>query len=296
MTISTAIAHASERCWRNLFLGLVLAAGFPVQLLACDGMPALVNGVPVTGISGDEGDWCDFAFRVPEGDLRMRVVVSGGTGDADLYVRHNEFPFPNYFDCAPLLLGNDEECDFGLPKGGDWFISLRGYSSFANVSLVVQAFGVQSGTTTALANGTPVTGIGVSAGQWQWFHLDVPADQTLLQLRIHGGTGDADLYTRYVALPSQDWFVCRPYLDGNAEACRIFRPMAGRWYVGVYGYLDTAGIALDARFTSDALLLDGFEWKTATGPIVGNLTPPAEHSSTSAAPVRLLPGRDNTLR
>src|SRR6185503_10300802 len=42
-----------------------------------------------------------------------------------------------------------------------------------------------------------------------------------------GGTGDADLYTRFGARPTTSSYSCRPYLTGNTETCTQANTQAG---------------------------------------------------------------------
>src|SRR5437660_308487 len=51
------------------------------------GGSALSSGVPVTGLSGATGSNKNYTFAVPSGASTVTVQISGGTGDADLYVR-----------------------------------------------------------------------------------------------------------------------------------------------------------------------------------------------------------------
>src|SRR6266849_3299431 len=49
----------------------------------------LTSGETVTGLAGAKGEEHHFSVAVPEGATNLRIVQSGGTGDADLYVRFN---------------------------------------------------------------------------------------------------------------------------------------------------------------------------------------------------------------
>jgi large repetitive protein len=96
----------------------------------------LVNGVAVTGIGGEAGSTRTYAINVPAGASQLTVVMSGGTGDADLYVRHGALPQEYVYDCRPFRPGNEETCTFTPPAAGYWYIMLRGYEDYADVSLV----------------------------------------------------------------------------------------------------------------------------------------------------------------
>ncbi|CAG0937082.1 Xanthomonalisin [Thermoflexales bacterium] len=96
----------------------------------------LQNGVPVTSLSGSQGSQTNFTMNVPAGASNLSFVLSGGTGDADLYVRFGAAPTTSTYDCRPYLSGNDETCSFVSPQVGTYYVMLVGYSSYSGVSLV----------------------------------------------------------------------------------------------------------------------------------------------------------------
>ncbi|KFZ36807.1 hemagglutinin [Shewanella mangrovi] len=95
----------------------------------------LVNGTPVTNISGATGSEQFWSFDVPAGVSRLTIATSGGSGDADLYVKFGSEPSTTSYDCRPYRSGNNESCSFRRPASGTYYIMLKGYSSFAGVSL-----------------------------------------------------------------------------------------------------------------------------------------------------------------
>jgi hypothetical protein len=99
---------------------------------------ALLDGVPVTGIEGAAGSVRYYSIEVPSGATQLTVTMSGGTGDADLYVRGGTLPAEYAYDCRPLREGNEEICTFTPPflTAGTWYIMLRGYTAYTGVSLV----------------------------------------------------------------------------------------------------------------------------------------------------------------
>ena len=48
---------------------------------------ALKNGAPVTDLSGSANSEKLFQFDLPAGQKTLQIAMSGGTGDADLYVK-----------------------------------------------------------------------------------------------------------------------------------------------------------------------------------------------------------------
>jgi len=95
----------------------------------------LQNGVPVSGLSGAQGSERRYTLNVPAGATDLVISISGGSGDADLYVRRGTEPTTSAYDCRPYLNGNNETCTFASPQAGTYHIMVRGYSSYANVTL-----------------------------------------------------------------------------------------------------------------------------------------------------------------
>ncbi|MCP4043030.1 MAG: hypothetical protein GY731_13930 [Gammaproteobacteria bacterium] len=53
-----------------------------------------------------------------------------------------------------------------------------------------------------LTNGQTVSNLSASSGQWVHYKIDVPQGASNLTVQISGGSGDADLYTRFNAAPT----------------------------------------------------------------------------------------------
>src|SRR5690606_419858 len=95
----------------------------------------LENGVPVTDISGAAGSEQFWTIQVPAGSASLGVVMEGGTGDADLYVRYGAQPTATEYACRPYLFGNNETCTIANPTAGTWHVMIRGFEDFTGVSL-----------------------------------------------------------------------------------------------------------------------------------------------------------------
>ena len=96
----------------------------------------LQKGVPETDLSGATGDSIRFTMEIPAGATDLSFDMSGGTGDADLYVRFGEEPTTGAYDCRPYSSGNNESCDFATAQEGTYHVMIQGYTSFSGVSLV----------------------------------------------------------------------------------------------------------------------------------------------------------------
>ena len=119
----------------------------------------LQNGVPVTGVSGAASSTTYWTVNVPAGASNLVIASSGGTGDADLYVRAGSQPTTSTYDCRPYLSGNNETCTIASPVAGTYHVMLRGYSAYSGVSLRAswQTGGGGGGSSQTYTNGTDVT-------------------------------------------------------------------------------------------------------------------------------------------
>jgi secreted trypsin-like serine protease len=91
----------------------------------------------LTNLSGARNSFTHRSVTVPSGARFLSVVVRGGTGDADLYVRQGSQPTTATFNCRPFLNGNSEFCTIDSPAAGTWFFSLRGFSAYSGASITV---------------------------------------------------------------------------------------------------------------------------------------------------------------
>jgi vibriolysin len=104
--------------------------------------------------------------------------------------------------------------------------------------------------TVVLTNGTPVTGIAGAKGSTLNYKIAVPAGASNLVITISGGTGDADLYTKFNVAPTKSVYDCRPYAGGNAETCTVAAPSTGDYFIMLDGYAAYSGVTLKASFTT----------------------------------------------
>lgn len=88
-----------------------------------------------TSQSGSSGAWKHYTVSVPSGTTTLNVHISGGSGDADLYVRQGSQPTTSSYTCRPYAGGNNESCSIPSPAAGTWYVSVRGYSSFSGLTV-----------------------------------------------------------------------------------------------------------------------------------------------------------------
>jgi serine protease len=79
--------------------------------------------------------WEHYTLEVEDGASTLDINISGGTGDADLYVRYGAQPTTTSYDYRPYLNGNNESVTVNSPQTGTWYISVRAYSTVTGVTL-----------------------------------------------------------------------------------------------------------------------------------------------------------------
>ncbi|QSX30447.1 M4 family metallopeptidase [Shewanella cyperi] len=97
---------------------------------------ALTNGVSVDNLSGSSGSKRYFTLDVPAGASNLVFNMSGGSGDADLYVKFGSAPTSTSYDCRPYSGGNNESCPMNPANEGTYWVMINGYSSYSGTSLV----------------------------------------------------------------------------------------------------------------------------------------------------------------
>jgi pseudolysin/vibriolysin len=96
----------------------------------------LSNGVPVTLPSvATGGVSTNYTLAVPAGKTSVVFNISGGTGDADLYVKIGSAPTTSSYSCRPYLTGNTETCTFNSPVAGTYYVNVRAYAAYSGVTL-----------------------------------------------------------------------------------------------------------------------------------------------------------------
>jgi serine protease len=207
----------------------------------------LQNGVAQSNLSGSQGSETYFTMEVPNGAENLVFQMSGGSGDADLYVRRGAQPTTSTYDCRPYLNGNNETCSFASPQSGTWHVMIRGYQAYSGVTLVGSY--EEPSSSNELQKGVPVTGLAGQQGSEVFFTFEVESGATDLSFQMSGGSGDADLYVRRGSAPTTSTYDCRPYLSGNNETCNFASPQSGTWHVMIRGYSAYSGVNLVADYS-----------------------------------------------
>ncbi|HEX5748555.1 MAG TPA: M4 family metallopeptidase [Archangium sp.] len=234
-----ATVDAVNKAWEAVGVGVVVPPPTSTPL---------TNNVPVSSLSDATGGKKYYSLAVPSGASNLTFAISGGTGDADLYVKFGAAPDSASYDCRPYLSGNAETCTIATAQTGTYYVMLNAYSAYSGLTLTGS---YTTGTTpppgNVLVNGVPVTGLSGASASSQTWTLDVPAGATV-SFTSSGGTGDADLYVKLGAAPSTTVYDCRPYLSGNNETCTFTNTAGGKFYVMLRGYSAYSGVTLKGQY------------------------------------------------
>lgn len=135
-----ALSGNTENCTLLLaapgtaYIKLVASTAFTgVNLLAS--LQVGNSGYPKTGLAATKGNWLRYVYTVPAGRSSVTFSTSGGSGDADLYLRRAEAPDTSNYQCRSNGSTNKETCTLTVNAGETIHIGLRAYSSFSGLTL-----------------------------------------------------------------------------------------------------------------------------------------------------------------
>jgi serine protease len=206
----------------------------------------LENGVAQTGLAASTGADLMFTMEVPAGATNISFVMSGGSGDADMYVSFGSEPTDSSYDCRPYVSGNSESCT-GTSSGGTYYVRVKAYSTFANVTLT-GSYDEDSGGGGATGDTFEETNLSASRRSWVYYTVEIPSGMSSFDVAISGGTGDADLYVNEGSAVGTSNYDCRPYKSGNEESWSFTTPNAGTWTIGIRAYSAFTGVTLSGSY------------------------------------------------
>ncbi|MET1256197.1 pre-peptidase C-terminal domain-containing protein [Aliikangiella maris] len=201
------------------------------------------NGVPWVGISNpNKGTDYFYKIDVPYGATDIKFEMSGGTGDADLYVKFNTPSTSTSWDCRPFKEGNNETCNMTSTRG-TYYIRINAYNAFSDVSLKASYTGGIDTVTASAEN------INVPKSKWLRYTYKLPVGLASMTVSISGNNGDADLYVTKAQKSTGSVFDCRPYKTGSNEFCTFNYPDSGTWYLDIYGAEAASDVTLKIEST-----------------------------------------------
>ena len=206
----------------------------------------LSNNQAKTNLSANKGDTLNYTFEVAANASKFTVTTAANNGDADLIVSLNGKQL-----CKPYLEGSNEQCRIASPKAGRYSIDVNAYQAFNGLSLTakITAATPPPVLNTVLSNNVSATVINIAQGSQAHYQVDLPAKATDLKIAITGGSGDADLYLQFDKAATKSSHICRPYLEGNEEVCKVAVPSAGQYHIMLDAYRAVSDLTLTASFT-----------------------------------------------
>ena len=140
--MATAIVNTAQQLYPSGTHKAVFQAKFEAQnileggVVVPPGGTELVKGVAVTGLSDAKNGQKIFTLAVPSGSSNLRFNLSGGSGDADLYVKFGSAPTTSSYDYRSWASGNTESVTVASPSTGTYYVMLNAYAAYSGASLV----------------------------------------------------------------------------------------------------------------------------------------------------------------
>lgn len=224
--------------FRKMLLAALLSPGMALA------QTALENGSPVTVAPTAAGQIKHYTLVVPSGVTHLRVILTGGSGDPDLYVnRGGAFlggsdPDPDA-DCESLNLGPEEDCEIDNPTPDTWHIQVHAASDFGGGVQLVAVAAVELADN---VNETPISG---GMGSVSWYFIEVPAGQGHLNVTTAGGSGNPNMNVGPSLFAGTE---CSSGSGNTVDSCEIDQPAAGTWFIQITGTSAYSGVTLNAEY------------------------------------------------
>jgi len=145
----SAEATAVTACWD--------AVGAPGGTVP---VTTLSNGVGLASQGASTGNYLNYKISVPSGQTSLVVTTTGGTGDADLYVKRGTQASSSTYDGKSESSSSAETVTISNPVAGDFYIALYAYSTFSGVTIKA----TYTGTTASFTLAASPTSLSVAQG------------------------------------------------------------------------------------------------------------------------------------
>ena len=201
----------------------------------------LSNNDAVT-LSGAYSSETIFAIAVPAGATSLVVSLSGGSGDADLYLRQGAMPTLSQFVCRPGVSGNNETCTVASPASGTWYIMVRGNAAYSGV-LLSAGYTLPIGVPTA----PTITGI-ASGGKRLSITFSPPGSNGGASIVSYTATCVSSGQPARFSSSTTSPVVVRQLTAGQAYSCSVVATNSA----GFTGPASKAAVAIPGRLVSVA--------------------------------------------
>ena|GEM_PF-983334 len=228
---SCVVTAPQAGTWYVMLRGYKAFSGARLVGTVVPPVTALINGQPVANLSAAKDVMLFYTLEVPAQQTSLKVTLTGGTGDADLYVKRGGQPTTTSYDCRSWVSGNAETCTVTAPAAGTYYVMVRAYAAFSGITLLAQTV---SGAEQAvpLTNGQEVSDLYSDTGGPFLFRLDVPQAVATLRFEVESlFSGSFDMTVKYGSPPVGADHDCSE--SSTAGSCTFEEPQAGAWYVRV---------------------------------------------------------------
>ena len=203
----------------------------------------LENNKPVTGLKGKKGDELRFTFKIPAGAKNAAFKLTGGLGDADLYVQKAVAATTTSYVCKSENSKTSEKCTLATPEADTYHVLVSAYSDFEGATLVASYERSGSGTFNKTVNE-----LSAFKGNWDDYTLDVPAGVSELKVKLSGGGGDVDLFVNYATEGRKLTYRCLSENEGTSETCTIVAPEEGEWFISLRAFSTYYGVTMNVSY------------------------------------------------
>jgi vibriolysin len=93
----------------------------------------------LSNVSGARSSNTNYSHVTPAGATAMRFALSGGTGDADMYVKFGSAPTTTSYDCMSAGATNTETCTITGAKQGTYYVLIKGYTAYSGATYTVSS-------------------------------------------------------------------------------------------------------------------------------------------------------------
>ena len=196
-----------------------------------------------------------FSFELTSGASNVEISISGGTGDADIYVRYGLAPTLDDYDYRPWKNGNNETVNIATPAVGDWFIMVNPYNPFDNVELSVNWQQSAPAVPDACSSQSPVTGgevfdatpVCLEQGT-RYYYFWADGTEGSVTIGSAHGAGDISLYHSSGNWPSEsDHHNASANAGSNEEQIVVNSPARGWHYIKATGQDSGVTLQLSAN-------------------------------------------------
>ncbi len=153
-----------------------------------------------------------------------------------------------------------------------------------------------------LSKNVSVSGLSGLRGQKQYFSVQVPEGASELKFSLTaygGGSGDADLYVKFGAIPTPTSYDCRPYKSGSEESCLFPTAQKGTYFVMLNGFSNYSGLTLTVTWKGGYVSIEnrvdvtGLSGTPGSEQLFRLVVPPRANGTTNNVHLRLSGGSGN---